>query len=85
MKFETIEDLIGLLEKFPKHAKLMTELSLLWDYPDSLKEEKELFSEGVFNQMTMHEACRVAIFEGSWSKNNVSNVDGCLEEILKKH
>lgn len=85
MKFKTIEDLIKLLEKFPKQAKLITELFLLWDYPDSLKEKKELFPVDVFNQMTMHNAYRVAIFEGSWSKNNVSNVDGCLEEILKKH
>ena len=55
----------------------------MWNYPDELKEKMNDMSPEDFMEFTMNNATDLCIFEGSWEKGNVSNVDGKFEEFQK--
>lgn len=84
MEFETVGELVNLLNQFPQDCELVTELALIWDYPDDLKRSNVKVHTDEFTNKTIKYATRVGIFEGSWSKNNISNVNGKLEEFISK-
>lgn len=81
MKF-TVGSLIKELEKFPEDLEIVTELSFLWNYPDSLMESEDVGSDG-FEDLSKANADELLIFEGSWEKDNISDVDNILEEYLQ--
>ena len=84
MKFEDVGELIEILNKFPKDTPLITESSLIWKYPDELKKLQDNMSFEEYSDLTMSKAYCLGIFEGSWEKDNISNVEGKLELLLKQ-
>lgn len=83
MKY-TIKELIEILSNFPSDLKIETELALMWNYPDEIKESMDSMSEKDFLEYTMNQATDLCIFEGSWEKNNISNIDGKYEKFVKR-
>ena len=83
MKF-TVDSLIDELQKFPKNLEIITELSFMWNFPDEIREEYEgdINSED-FAEYSKSQANELLIFEGSWEKDNISDVDNILEEYLQ--
>ena len=84
MKFKTVGELINTLNKFPKETEIVTEIALLWTYPDSLKDLQKNMDSETYSNLTMNKAEFLGIFEGSWEKDNISNVDGKIEWLLDK-
>lgn len=82
MKF-TVKSLIEMLSKFPEDLKIITELSFLWNYPDELRDNGMDIDSDEFRDLTMANATELLIFEGSWEKDNISDVDNILEEYLQ--
>lgn len=72
----TTTELIEFLLKFPKDLPIETELACMWVYPDGLSDERNNMDREEFRKHTMNNATSLCIFEGSWEKGNVSNVDG---------
>lgn len=79
----TTTELIEFLLKFPEDLQIETELSCMWNYPDELKDKMNDMSSDDFMEFTMNNATDLCIFEGSWEKGNVSNVDGKFEEFWR--
>lgn len=79
----TTTSLIKLLKEFPKDLPIETELSLLWNYPDELRKYYDKIPYDEYEELTIQKATDLCIFEGSWEKDNISDVDGKLKEFLK--
>lgn len=79
----TTTGLIEILKKFPKDLIIETELALMWNYPEELLKQMDNMTEEEFKELSMANATGLCIFEGSWEKGNVSNVDGKFEEFQK--
>lgn len=79
----TVNDLIKELEKFPKNLPIETELAFMWNYPKELLDIYENYNDEEFILLTQNNATDLCIFEGSWEKDNISDVDGKLKEFLK--
>lgn len=77
----TTTSLIEILEEFPEDLPIETELALLWNYPDDLRNEMGNMSNEEFLILTQENATDLCIFEGSWEKGNVSDVDGKFKEF----
>lgn len=78
----TTTSLIELLSKFPKNLPIETELALMWNYPEELLEGQDRNSKEFFD-LSIENATDLCIFEGSWDKGNVSDVDGKYKEFFK--
>lgn len=74
MKYTTTS-LIEILKKFPENTPIETELAFMWEYPEELKEIRNSYSEEYFRELTMQKATSLCIFEGSWEKGNVSDIE----------
>ena len=81
--YYTVGELIEKLDKFPKDLKILTELSLMWNYPEELKDKINDMEYDEFEKLTQKRAYELLIFEGSWKKDNISDVDNLLEKYLK--
>ena len=82
MKYTTTS-LIKMLKKFPVDLPIETELSMMWNYPDHVKEHIKYMSDEDFKEYTMNQATDLCIFEGSWEKGNISDVDGKFKKYQK--
>ena len=82
MKYTTTS-LIEILKKFPKDLPIETQLAFMWNYPDELLDKQDKLSNDDFKELTMKHATDLCIFEGSWEKGNVSDVDNKLKEYQK--
>ena len=71
----TTTSLIETLKKFPEDTPIETELAFMWHYPEELKEIRNGYSEEYFRELTMMKATSLCIFEGSWEKGNVSDIE----------
>ncbi len=74
MKY-TILELIELLKLFPEDLTIETDLALMWNYPEHLKNKKDSLTEEEFTELTMMNATSLCIFEGDWNKG-VSDLEG---------
>ena len=81
----TTTSLIETLKEFPEDLPIETELALLWNYPDKLKTKMDTMSKEEFIELTQENATDLCIFEGSWEKDNISDVDGKFEEFYKNN
>lgn len=81
----TTTSLIETLKEFPKDLPIETELSLLWNYPDNLTNQKENMGNEEFFRLTQENATDLCIFEGSWEKDNISDVNGKFKEFYKNY
>lgn len=79
----TTTSLIEILSKFPKDLPIETELALMWNYPDKLRDKMDSMDSEEYVEFTMNHATDLCIFEGSWDKGNVSDVDGKFEKFQK--
>ena len=77
----TTTSLIETLEELPEDLPIDTELALIWNYPDNLKEQMDDLTEEEFRLLTQENATDLCIFEGSWEKGNTSDVDGKFKEF----
>ena len=82
MKYTTTS-LIKELEKFPEDLVIETELAMMWNYDDKYKEYMKSMSPELFKEFTQSVAIDLCIFEGSWEKGNVSDVDGIFKKFQK--
>ena len=78
-----IEELINILNKFPKNLKIETELALMWNYSDDILKYQDQMSAEEFRDFTMNHATDLCIFEESWEKGNVSDVNGVFKKYQK--
>ena len=76
----TTTSLIEVLKQFPDDLPIETELSLLWKYSDDLINKN--VSDEEFELSTKKNATALCIFEGSWEKDNISDVDNKLKDFL---
>lgn len=84
----TTTSLIELLSKFPKDLQIETDLAFMWNYPEELKQwaddnDIDINTDENFFDMTIEHATDLCIFEGSWQKGNVSDVDGKYGKFFK--
>ncbi|MBQ2651917.1 MAG: hypothetical protein IJF83_00020 [Methanobrevibacter sp.] len=84
MKY-TVSEFIELLNKFPEDLPIETDLSLMWNYPEELKSKKDSMADEEFVRYTQENATDLCIFEGSWERGNISDVDGKLEKYLRRY
>jgi hypothetical protein len=82
MRFN-VKGLMDMLSNFPSDLEIITELSFLWNYPDELREGVDDIDSEDFMKLSMSNATELLIFEGSWEKDNISDVDNVLEEYLQ--
>lgn len=82
MKY-TVKELIKELKKFPEDLKIETELAMMWNYPDEMYDSQRI-NDLEYIETTQNHATDLCIFEGSWKKGNVSDVDGKFEECFKE-
>lgn len=83
MKF-TVQSLIDELSKFPTNLEIITELSFMWNFPEEIREEYDGdINSKDFAEYSKSQANELLIFEGSWEKDNISDVDNILEEYLQ--
>ena len=82
----TTTSLIKELEKFPKDLPIETELATLFNYDsDKVLEEcseKEFDSEEDMFDVYKKYATEVAIFEGSWEEDNISDLNNILPKYI---
>ena len=76
----TTTSLIEVLKHFLDDLPIETELSLLWKYPEDLIINKNV-SDEEFTLSTQKNATGLYIFEGSWEKDNISDVDSKLNDF----
>lgn len=81
----TTTSLIETLKEFPEDLPIETELALLWNYPDNLKTKMDTMSKEEFFTLTQENATDLCIFEGSWEKDNISDVDGKFKEFYQDY
>lgn len=77
----TTTSLIKLLLNFPKDLPIETEIAVMWNYPNELYDKIDSMDSKEYKEFTMNHATDLCIFEGSWDKGNVSNVDGKFEKF----
>ena len=82
MKF-TVKSLIEMLQDFPEDLEIITELSFLWNFPDSVRDKMGELPYEEYEVLTKNNADELLIFEGSWEKDNISDVEGILKEYYK--
>jgi hypothetical protein len=82
MKF-TVKSLIEMLQDFPEDLEIITELSFLWNFPDSVRDKMGELSYEEYEVLTKNNADELLIFEGSWEKDNISDVEGILKEYYE--
>ena len=80
--YYTVEELIRELNKFPKDLKIATDLSFMFNYPDSLYDAKKVNNIKYINTLKKN-ATNLCIFEGSWDKDNIADVDNLIPKLLK--
>ena len=76
----TTTSLIRLLEEFPDDLPIETELALMWNYDDDFINVGDYTNEEL-EKYSRRNANSLCIFEGDWSKGNVSDVDGKFKEF----
>ena len=74
--YYTVGELIEELNKFPKDLEILTELSMMWNFPKEIKTKIDELDMDDYVRLTQKEAYELLIFEGSWEKDNISDVDG---------
>ena len=82
----TTTSLIKKLEKFPANLPIETELACLFNYDsDKAIEEtagKEYDNEEELFDVHMKYATELAIFEGSWEEDNISDLEGIMPKYV---
>ena len=68
--YYTVGELIEELNKFPKDLEILTELSMMWNFPKEIKPKIDELGYDDYVELTQKEAYELLIFEGSWEKNN---------------
>ena len=76
----TTTSLIKELEKFPKDLPIETDLAFAYD--DDFYSEGEYDSEEDLYDAFKAHAIRLAIFEGSWEEDNISDLNNILPEFI---
>lgn len=85
MKYTTTS-LIRTLEKYPENLPIETELAFIFNY-DSDKVLEEVSGKTYDNEEELYEvyekhATELAIFEGSWEEDNISDLNNILPKYI---
>lgn len=73
MKY-TVGELIKVLNNFPENIPIVEEIALMWEYPDELKEDREVHNTDEFASLTMNHATCLHLYNGDWNKGTVDYV-----------
>lgn len=82
--YYTVGELIEELNKFPKDLEILTELSMMWNFPKEIKTKIDELDYDDYVRLTQKEAYELLIFEGSWEKDNISDVDDLFWKHFQK-
>lgn len=80
----TIQELIDILDMFPKDLRIGTHLAFMITYPENLAAYKDGMTPQQWDRLTRENADEVYIFEGTWRDppNTISNLEGDYERVL---
>lgn len=79
----TTSSLIAELEKFPEDTPIRTELAFIYNYDPICDFLKGDMSDKAFLEYTKSRARDVAIFEGSWKDDNISDLNNIMPEYVE--
>ena len=78
----TTTSLIAELKKFPHDTPIRTELAFIYNYDKMCDIFREEMSDKDFLEYTKGKATDIAIFEGSWKENNISDLNNILPNYI---
>lgn len=79
----TTTSLIAELEKFPEDTPIRTELAFIYNYDPICDFLKGDMSDKAFLEYTKSRARDLAIFEGSWKNDNISDLNNIMPEYVE--
>ena len=79
----TTTSLIEELEKYPEHTMIQTELAFIYKYNDMCDLfRNDCWSENEFLDYCKKNASEVAIFEGSWDTDEISDLNNIMPKYV---
>lgn len=78
----TTTSLIKELKKFPKDTPIKTDLAFIFNYNDMCDFFKNEMSDDEFLDFCKKTATDVAIFEGSWEEDNISDINNIMPNYV---
>lgn len=78
----TTTSLIEELKKFPKDTPIKTDLAFIFNYDDMCDCFKNEMSDDEFLDFCKKMATDVAIFEGSWEEDNISDINNIMPNYV---
>ena len=78
----TTTSLIEELKKFPEDTPIKTDLAFIFNYNDMWDFFKDEMSDDEFLDFSKAKATDVAIFEGSWEEDNISDINNIMSNYV---
>lgn len=78
----TTTSLIEELKKFPKDTPIKTDLAFIFNYNNMCDFFKNEMSDDEFLDFCKKTATDVAIFEGSWEEDNISDINNIMPNYV---
>lgn len=78
----TTTSLINELQKYPSDTPIETELAFIYRFNDLCYIFKNEYTEEEFLDYCKRNASKIAIFEGSWDKNNISDLNNIMPNYI---
>lgn len=78
----TTTSLIKELKKFPEDTPIETDLAFIFNYNDMWNFFKDEMSDDEFLDFSKSKATDVAIFEGSWEEDNISDINNIMPNYV---
>ena len=78
----TTTSLIEELKKFPEDTPIETDLAFIFNYNDMWDFFKNEMSDDEFLDFSKTKATDVAIFEGSWEEDNISDINNIMPNYV---
>lgn len=78
----TTTSLIEELKKFPEDTPIETDLAFIFNYNDMWDIFKDEMSDDEFLDFSKSKATDVAIFEGSWEEDNISDINNIMPNYV---
>lgn len=78
----TVDELIKVLNKFPKDLKISNDLALIWEFDENIGKAPSLKKDihnDEFIHKTMEYATSLFILEGDWNKETVESFEKLWE------
>ena len=85
MAEHTVNSLINMLKEFPQDLPIANEISVIWFFPDEIREKEDEYTQEEFARLTRKYASDICIFEGSWANDTIVDQDKTMEKLVEKY